>query len=330
MEGGFAVACQPDFSCAVRQSPPLAPFGVSNPRKANRCFVNAAVQCLLRLDALPLDRLAKLEARPEAIVWRALLRLRSDVAALGEKERVATVGRELVELVGKVGEQQDAHELLMVLMSRLDAEALMHSAGKKKKKKPKKKKDDGFTEVSKGGKAVVVNQLGTHESVTGPLTELVGVILAAGKKATKKTLTKTLEPSFGVSVPLSDDWASYASKQVVYHELPRGGVLIVHLVRESDDYGTLLKSHVSARTVLQTQELTLQEAKTGQQKSYELVSVLLHAGDSLFRGHYTARLRIEGVNRWSMRDDAHVATYDSIDDMLGPFMPYLLFFVEKK
>ncbi len=188
---GSPEATQSDFAC-VASDYVVPPFGMSNPSKANRCYVNALVQCLLHLRCLPLPPLSGTCLAESAVMWRSLVALYSE-AIKGEGAKNAPVlssSKELLSLVGVPGEQQDAHELFMVLVGQLDKEALSHKRGKKKKP-AKKSGGGGFTEVAKSGKAVVVQTLGTQDETVGPVTKLFSVLLS-----TAKSNKKTLEPSW--------------------------------------------------------------------------------------------------------------------------------------
>ncbi len=120
-----------------------------------------------------------------------------------------------------------AHEFFMLLVAKLDAEALTAPAGKKKKKK--KNKSAGFSEVSKSGAPIVVKTLGVAEE-KGPLTLLFELVVT-----NKKQNKRVMEPCLGLSVPLSDNWPSQVKLLAIEQLAP---VVCVHLVRESDDYGT--------------------------------------------------------------------------------------------
>jgi ubiquitin C-terminal hydrolase len=88
---------------------------------------------------------------------------------------------------------------------------------------------------------------------------------------------------------------------------------------------------VDVGEVLKTRELELAEHKSGKRKKYSLEAVLLHAGASLNRGHYISRMFGGNSNRiWKTADDAKCGTVVELTDSLRPFVPYLLFFREKK
>ncbi len=88
----------------------------------------------------------------------------------------------------------------------------------------------------------------------------------------------------------------------------------------------LQTGHVDCAAVLATRELSLLENKSGKRKKYLLEAVLFHAGESLFRGHYVARLAIEGEEKWATRDDGRCGELPELAAKLHPFAPYLLFF----
>ncbi len=64
-------------------------------------------------------------------------------------------------------------------------------------------------------------------------------------------------------------------------------------------------------------------------QAYELHSCVLHQGESLFKGHYVARVKNSG-GKWSIRDDAKVTPIENVHEKLGPFIPYLLFYKKKQ
>ena len=97
-------------------------------------------------------------------------------------------------LGGDVGEQQDAHEFIMMLFSNLDVETQ-----KVFKKKMQSKKKSNWAEVGGGGQTVKVKTLGVENEVVGPLMAHFGVIFQNSKKN-----TRTLEPSVGISLPFNE------------------------------------------------------------------------------------------------------------------------------
>lgn len=134
----------------------------------------------------------------------------------------------------------------------------------------------------------------------------------------KKSNKRVMEPCLGLSVPLCNEWVSQVQALSIQQLAP---VLCVHLVREADDYGMckatfllcffcvcffvrlkfwlfqVVKSDANVQVVLSHRQLSLRDQVSSTPIEYELESVVLHQGESLFKGHYVARTREEGLSR---------------------------------
>ena len=285
-------------------------FGMKNPAKAHLCYINALCQCLLSLGVLPLETLAPmgLDKQPS---WKALAQIFELVQSSGMGDSVPCGSYLTTLLGGKLGEQQDAHELLLVLCDRLDSEI-----PKKKKKKKKKKASDGWAEVSKTGAAMSVTTLGVVEPSPGPVMQCFGAIFEKVKKT-----KKILEPSIGCSIEYDRDWQEQVAR-LNFHKIPK--VLIIHLQRSMDSKGFLKSGKKS----------NFAEFFAVNSVKYRLCALVLHAGETTNRGHYIARIRCENSEEneekttefWSERNDEKCAgKHDSAFDEIDPFCPYILF-----
>ena len=301
MESGLRKATGSDFKLVVgRSNAGDKIFGMKNPSKANLCYVNSLVQCLLSLRVFPLATLRNVDLHGQP-TWKALVDLWAtiDDDAFGMGSSLSCGNYLSTLLEGKVGEQQDAHELLLKLVDRLDSEA------PRIKKKKKKKKND-WAEVSKTGAKVEVTTLGT-ETTLGPVMEVFGAVFQNSKKN-----RRILEPAVGVRVPLLSNWQSWING-MKFEKVPE--ILILHLEREMDGRGRLVGGEFEGLDTINIMEDT-----------FDLHAVLLHAGDTLYRGHYIARIHM-GDHEWSERDDETCSRrVEDAYEKIRPFVPYILFF----
>lgn len=298
-------------------------FGLDNPAKANLCYVNSTIQSLFGLGVLPFP-LGRYDSQQFAL-WHSLEALWKRVTAPEFVSGESVPGGPMLGqlLGGPPGEQQDAHEFLMKLVERLDEEA--KHAGKAKKKKKKKSaagQAGGWAEVSKTGSAVQVTTLGVVETQVGPMMEAFGVLLQSSKKN-----KKILEPSLGISLPLTDTW-DVDLRKMRFNKLPL--VLVIHLVRPLNRKGRLAHGQWDFERILSVDQLEVDEEKDGLRKkvSYSLRAMVLHAGETLHQGHYICRCK-DTDGDWTQRDDRRLSRISRPWKDLEPFVPYLLFYLRE-
>jgi len=291
-------------------------FGLKNPTKANVCYINSVLQCLLSLNIFNFERLEKCNLN-EFPVWQTLFDLhktiQSDGFMMGDS---VSCGNLLTNLLGgDFGEQQDAHEFVMMLFSNLDVEA---KKVMKSQSGPKAKKKSGWEEVGGGGQTVKVKTLGVENEVVGPLMTHFGVVFQNSKKN-----TRTLEPSVGISLPFCEDWYGEVQK-MKFHQLPE--VLIVHFVRKhrSNDGSIIFVDADFSKVMLP--KIKVVETSSNKVCVYKLEATVFHSGKTMYSGHYKARIKLED-NIFNERNDEECGLkYKKIHDDIYPFFPYLLIY----
>lgn len=170
----------------------------------------------------------------------------------------------------------DAHEFLMKLVERADAEAA--TLAKRKKRRGGKKaaeatahsqpsdaptSDDGWTSVARGGKAVVVQTVGgTTAREWGPLMRAFGVLLVAQKRA-----VRTLEPAVGLSLAHLADVAALRCSVAPL-------VLCVHLQRSATAGGRLRRADDAELS--DTLALAVEDGPHRETVHYFLRSIVFH------------------------------------------------------